>query len=213
LRGQEYQRLQISSLEPESSAMPNREDAWKLLCEYTQSESLRKHALAVEACLRAYARKLGGDGDLWGLAGLLHDFDYERWPNDEHHPEREHPFEGSKILRQSGYSEDLIHAILGHADYSGAPRISLLDHALFACDELSGFLTACALVKPSKSIHDVEVPSVKKKLKDKAFARGVSRNDVYKGAEELGVPLDEHIGFCIAAMRDVASELGLSGTS
>ena len=192
--------------------MPDRDDAWKLLCEYTQSESLRKHALAVEACMRAYARKLGADEELWGLAGLVHDFDYERWPNDEHHPDREHPYEGSKILRQKGYPEDLIHAILGHADYCGVPRTSLFDHALFACDELSGFLTACALVKPSKSIHDVEAASVKKKLKDKAFARGVSRDDVYKGAQELGVPLEEHIAFCIAAMRAVAPELGLSGT-
>ena len=193
--------------------MSDRQDAWKLLCEYTQSESLRKHALAVEACLRAYARKYGADEELWGLTGLLHDFDYERWPNDEHHPEKEHPFEGSKILRQHGYPEDLIHAILGHANYSGVQRTSALDHALFACDELSGFLTACALVKPSKSIHDVEAASVKKKLKDKAFARGVSREDVYKGAEELAVPLDEHINFCIAAMREVAGALGLSGTA
>jgi putative nucleotidyltransferase with HDIG domain len=193
--------------------MSDRQDAWKLLCEYTQSESLRKHALAVEACLRAYARKYGADEDLWALTGLLHDFDYERWPNDEHHPEKEHPFEGSKILRQHGYPEDLIHAILGHANYSGVQRTSALDHALFACDELSGFLTACALVKPSKSVHDVEASSLKKKLKDKAFARGVSREDVYKGAEELGVPLDEHINFCIAAMREVAGALGLSGTA
>ncbi len=191
--------------------MPDREDAWKLLREYTQSESLRKHALAVEACMRAYAQKLRRDEELWGLAGLLHDFDYERWPNDEHHPEREHPYEGSKILRRYGYPEELIHAILGHAHYSGVPRVSDFDHALFACDELSGFLTACALIKPSKSIHDVEVSSVKKKLKDKAFARGVSREDVYKGAEELGVPLEEHISFCIGAMRRVAPALGLSG--
>jgi putative nucleotidyltransferase with HDIG domain len=193
--------------------MPDRDEAWKLLCEYTQSESLRKHALAVEACMRAYARKLGADEELWGLAGLVHDFDYERWPNDEHHSEKEHPYEGSKILRQKGYSEDLIHAILGHANYCGVPRTSTFDHALFACDELSGFLTACALVKPSKSIHDVEAASVKKKLKDKAFARGVSRDDVYQGAQELGVPLEEHIAFCIAAMRAVAPELGLSGTA
>jgi putative nucleotidyltransferase with HDIG domain len=193
--------------------MSDRQDAWKLLREYTQSESLRKHALAVEACLRAYARKYGADEELWALTGLLHDFDYERWPNDEHHPEKEHPFEGSKILRQHGYPDDMIHAILGHANFSGVQRTSALDHALFACDELSGFLTACALVKPSKSIHEVEAASVKKKLKDKAFARGVSRDDVYKGAEELGVPLDEHINFCIAAMREVAGALGLSGTA
>ena len=186
---------------------------WKLLCEYTQSESLRKHALAVEACLRAYARKYGADEELWGLTGLLHDFDYERWPNDEHHPEKEHPSKARKFCGSTAIPEDMIHAILGHANYSGVQRTSALDHALFACDELSGFLTACALVKPSKSIHDVEAASVKKKLKDKAFARGVSRDDVYKGAEELGVPLDEHINFCIVAMREVAGALGLSGTA
>ena len=191
--------------------MPNREDSWKLLCEYTQSESLRKHALAVEACVRAYARKLGADEELWGLAALLHDFDYERWPNAGHHPTQEHPYEGSKILRERGYPEEMITAILGHADYSGVPRVSPLDHTLFACDELSGFLTACALIKPSKSIHEVETASVKKKLKDKAFARGVNRQDVYKGAEEIGIPLDDHIAFCIEAMRAIAPELGLAG--
>ncbi len=191
--------------------MPTRNDAWNLLCEYTQSESLRKHALAVEACVRAYARKLGGEKELWGLAGLLHDFDYERWPNAEHHPSQEHPWEGSKILRQRGYPEEVIQAILAHADYCGVARVSPLDRALFACDELAGFLTACALVKPSKSIHEVEAGSVKKKLKDKAFARGVSRQDVYKGAEELGVPLEEHIAHCIEAMRQAAPTLGLAG--
>jgi putative nucleotidyltransferase with HDIG domain len=191
--------------------MPNREDSWKLLCEYTQSESLRKHALAVEACVRAYARKLGADEELWSLAALLHDFDYERWPNANHHPTQEHPYEGSKILRERGYPEEMITAILGHADYSGVPRVSPLDHTLFACDELSGFLTACALIKPSKSIHEVETASVKKKLKDKAFARGVNRQDVYKGAEELGVSLDDHISFCIEAMRAIAPDLGLAG--
>jgi putative nucleotidyltransferase with HDIG domain len=191
--------------------MPNRDDAWKLLCEYTQGESLRKHALAVEACVRAYARKQGADEELWGMTALLHDFDYERWPNAERHPTQEHPFEGSKILREGGYPEEMIHAILGHADYSDVARVSALDHVLFGCDELAGFLTACALIKPSKSIHEVEAASVKKKLKDKAFARGVSRDDVYKGAEELGVPLDEHIAFCVAAMRGVAPALGLNG--
>ena len=193
--------------------MPNREDSWKLLCEYTQSESLRKHALAVEACVRAYARKLGADEELWGITALLHDFDYERWPNADHHPTQEHPYEGSKILREHGYPEEMVTAILGHAEYSGVPRVSPLDHTLFACDELSGFLTACALIKPSKSIHEVETASVKKKLKDKAFARGVSRQDVYKGAEELGVPLDDHISFCIEAMRRIAPELGLAGVA
>ena len=163
--------------------------------------------------MRAYARKAGSDEQLWGLAGLLHDFDYERWPNAEHHPAKEHPYEGSKILRERGYPEEIIHAILGHAHYSGVERVSPLDRALFACDELAGFLTACALVKPSKSIHDVETASVRKKLKDKAFARGVNREDVYKGAEELGMPLDEHISFCIQALRGIAGDLGLSGTS
>jgi putative nucleotidyltransferase with HDIG domain len=193
--------------------MPDRNDAWNLLCEYTQSESLRKHALAVEACMRAYAKKLDDDGDLWGITGLLHDFDYERWPNRDHHPTKEHPFEGSNILRQRGYPEQMIHAILGHAHYSGVERVSHLDHALFACDELAGFLTACALIKPSKSIHEVETASVAKKLKDKAFARGVSREDVYKGAQELGIPLEEHISFCIEALRGIAEELGLVGAN
>lgn len=193
--------------------MPNRDDAWKLLCEYTQSESLRKHALAVEACVRAYARKNGADENLWGVTALLHDFDYERWPNAEHSPTAEHPYEGSNILREKGYPEEMIHAILAHADYSGVARVSALDHTLFACDELAGFLTACALIKPSKSIHEVETASVKKKLKDKAFARGVHREDVYKGAEELGVPLEEHITFCIEAMRSIAPELGLAGVA
>jgi putative nucleotidyltransferase with HDIG domain len=193
--------------------MLDRNEAWNLLCEYTQGESLRKHALAVEACVRAYARKLGGDEELWGATALLHDFDYERWPNAEHHPTQEHPFEGSKILRERGYPDEMIHAILAHADYSGVPRVSPIDRALFACDELAGFLTACALIKPSKSIHEVEAASVRKKLKDKAFARGVSREDVYKGAEELGVPLDDHIACCIEAMRAVAPALGLNGPS
>lgn len=189
--------------------MPDRNDAWKLLCEYTASDSLRKHALAVEACVRAYARKLGGDEELWGLTGLLHDFDYEKWPNDAHHPTEEHPYAGTLILRDQGYPEEMIHAILGHANYSGIDRVSPLDHALFACDELSGFLTACALVKPSKSIHEVEPSSVKKKLKDKAFARGVSRDDVIQGAAEIGVPLDEHIAFVLEALRPHERVLGL----
>ena len=189
--------------------MLNRDDAWTLLCEYTQNENLLKHALAVEACVRAYARKLGGEEHLWGLTALLHDFDYERWPNEAHHPTQEHPYEGSKILRERGYPEELIRAILSHADYSGVPRQTPLEHALFACDELAGFLTACALVKPGKSIFEVETDSVKRKLKDKAFARGVNRQDVLKGAEELGVPLEEHIDFCIEAMRAVADRLGL----
>ncbi len=189
--------------------MPSRDEAWALLCEYTQNENLRKHALAVEACVRAYARKFGADEEFWGLTALLHDFDYERWPNDAHHPTREHPYEGSKILRERGYPEEMIRAILSHADYCGLPRQSQLEHTLFACDELAGFLTASALVKPGKSIFEVEPDSVKRKLKDKAFARGVNRQDVIRGAEELGVPLEEHIGFCIEALRGIADHLGL----
>ena len=193
--------------------MPNRDDAWNLLCEYTQNESLRKHALAVEACVRAYARKGGHDEGAWSVAALLHDFDYERWPNQEHHPAEGHPTEGSKILRERGYPEEMIRAILSHADYTGVDRQTSLEHALFACDELAGFLTACSLVRPSKSILDLEVSSVKKRMKDKAFARGVSREDVTKGTEELGISLDEHIANCIAAMRAVAGELGLAGSA
>jgi putative nucleotidyltransferase with HDIG domain len=192
--------------------MPTREDAWNLVCEYTQSESLRKHMLAVEACVRAYARKNGTDQELWGITALLHDFDYERWPNADHSPDREHPAEGSKILREQGYSEEIIRAILSHADYCPYPRQTPLEHTLFACDELAGFLTACAYVRPSKSILDLEASSVKKRMKDKAFARGVSREDVIKGAEELAVPLDEHITFCINALREHADALGLRGS-
>ncbi len=189
--------------------MPTREDAWSLLCEYTQNENLRKHALAVEACVRAYARKFGADEELWGVTALLHDFDYERWPNQAHHPTEEHPYEGSKILRERGYPEEMIRAILSHADYCGVPRQTPLEHTLFACDELAGFLTACALVKPGKSIFEVDTDSVKRRLKDKAFARGVNRQDVIQGAEELAIPLEEHIAFCVEAMRGVADRLGL----
>jgi putative nucleotidyltransferase with HDIG domain len=192
--------------------MSARDDAWALLCEYTQNESLRKHALAVEACVRAYARKNNDDEELWGITALLHDFDYERWPNDAHSPVEEHPAGGSEILRQRGYSEDLVRAIVAHADYCNVPRETPLEHTLFACDELAGFLTACSLVKPGKSIFEVETDSVKRKLKDKAFARGVNREDVRKGAEELGVPIEEHIAFCIAAMRETADALGLRGS-
>ncbi|MGB2621970.1 MAG: HDIG domain-containing metalloprotein [Candidatus Acidiferrum sp.] len=191
--------------------MPTREQAWTLLCEFTASESLRKHMLAVETCVRAYARKQGADEELWGLAALLHDFDYERWPNNDHSPNKEHPAEGAKILRERGYSEEVVRAILSHADYSGVARQSPLEHTLFACDELAGFLTACSYVRPSKSILDLEVDSVKRRLKDKAFAKGVSRDDVRKGAEELGIPLEEHIAFCIAALREQADALGLRG--
>ena len=193
--------------------MPTRNEAWQLVCEYTQSESLRKHMLAVETCVRAYARKFGADEDTWGVAGLLHDFDYERWPNNDHAPDHEHPAEGARILRERGYSEEIIRAILSHADYSNVPRQSELEHVLFACDELAGFLAACTYVRPSKSILDLEVDSVKKRLKDKAFARGVSREDVRKGAEELGVPLEEHITFCIEALRRNADAVGLRGNA
>jgi len=191
--------------------MLTREDAWKLLCEYTQSESLRKHMLAVETCVRAYARKNGAEEELWGITALLHDFDYERFPNAEHAADKEHPAEGARILRELGYPEESVRAILSHADYSGVVRQSPLEHTLFACDELAGFLTACTYVRPSKSILDLEVDSVKKRMKDKAFARGVSRDDVRKGAVELGIPLEEHIAFCIAAMRENADALGLRG--
>jgi putative nucleotidyltransferase with HDIG domain len=191
--------------------MPTRDDAWKLLCEYTQSESLRKHMLAVETCVRAYARKNNADEELWGITALLHDFDYERWPNAEHAADKEHPAEGAKILREQGYPGEAVRAILSHADYSGVARQSPLEHTLFACDELAGFLTACTYVRPSKSILDLEVDSVKKRMKDKAFARNVSRGDVRKGAEELGIPLEDHIAFCIKAMRENADALGLRG--
>jgi putative nucleotidyltransferase with HDIG domain len=193
------------------SSVPNREDAWKLLCEYTTSESLRKHMLAVEACVRAYARKFGGDENTWSVAALLHDFDYERWPNTEHAADQGHPSEGAKILRERGYPEEIINAILSHADYTNVPRKTQLEYTLFACDEVAGFLTACAYVRPSKSILDLEVDSVKRRLKDKAFAKGVSRDDVRMGAEELGIPLEEHIQFCIGALRENADALGLRG--
>ena len=191
--------------------MPTRDDAWKLVCEYTLSESLRKHMLAVETCVRAYARKNGADEELWGVTALLHDFDYERWPNNEHAADKEHPAEGAKILRELGYPEESVRAILSHADYSGVVRQSPLEHTVFACDEIAGFLTACTYVRPSKSILDLEVDSVKKRMKDKAFARCVSRDDVRKGAEELGIPLEEHIAFCIKAMRENADALNLRG--
>ncbi|MFQ5723352.1 MAG: HD domain-containing protein, partial [Terriglobia bacterium] len=166
----------------------------------------RKHALAVEACVRAYARRLGGDEEIWGIVGLLHDFDYERYPQAP-----DHPLEGSKILRQRGYPEEIIQAILSHADYMNVPRETPLQKALYACDELAGFITAVALVRPNKSLVEVKVSSVKKKFKDKAFARTVNREDIYRGAAELGVDLDEHIATCLEAMRGIAPELGLAG--
>ncbi|MDH4347852.1 MAG: HDIG domain-containing protein, partial [Gemmatimonadota bacterium] len=170
---------------------------------------LKKHMYAVEAAMRAMAEKYGGDPDEWGLVGLLHDFDYERYPNAEHSPTAEHPAEGVRILASQGFPEHLQRAILGHATYTGVPRDTPMAHALFAVDELCGFLVACALVRPSKSLADLEVPSVKKKLKDKAFARGVNREDVIKGAEELDIPLDEHIAFVLGALRPVERTLGL----
>jgi putative nucleotidyltransferase with HDIG domain len=189
------------------SFVPNRDDAWRLLTEYTKSESLLKHALAVEAAVRGYARKFGEDEESWGLVALLHDFDYERWPSLE-----EHPFRGSEILRKRGYPEWVIRAILSHADYSGVARESLLERALFACDEMAGFITAASLVRPSKSVLDLESKSVMKRMKDKAFARGVKREDLVAGAEQLGLPLEEHIGNVIAFMREEAEALGLKGT-
>ena len=186
----------------------NRADAWCLLTEFTQSESLRKHALAVEACMRAYARKLGGDEDQWALVGLLHDFDYERYPSAQ-----EHPFKGSEILAERGWPDELRRAILSHADYSGVARQSPMEKALFACDELAGFITATALVKPNKSLAEVDAKSVRKRMKDKAFARSVSRDDIINGAADLGIDLDQHITFCIEAMRTIATDLGLAGTA
>ncbi len=186
--------------------MVSRADAWELLCEHTESDSLRKHALAVEACMRAYARKAGEDQEAWGCVGLLHDFDYERYPNAP-----DHPTEGSKILRARGYPQEFVEAILSHADYMNVPRVTPLQKALFACDELAGFITAVTLVRPNKSLLEVEPSSVRKKLKDKSFARTVNREDIQRGAAELGVELDAHIGFCIEAMRGTAAELGLDG--
>ena len=184
----------------------SREAAWCLLTEFTQSESLRKHALAVEACMRAYSRKLGGEEELWGTVGLIHDFDYEKYPSAE-----EHPYKGSEILKQRGYSDEVRRAILSHAEYTGVTRESPMEKALFACDELAGFITATALIKPNKSLAEVDAKSVRKRMKDKAFARSVSREDIVNGAAGLGIDLDEHITFCIEAMKTVAGELGLAG--
>jgi len=182
----------------------DRQSAWDLLCEYTKNENLRKHALAVEACMRAYARKFSEDEGKWGVVALIHDFDYEVYPNAP-----DHPLKGSEILKERGYPEDVRRAILGHADHTGVPRDTLLAKALFACDELAGFITACALVRPDR-IAGLEARSVRKRMKDKAFARSVSREDITQGAEEVGVPLDDHITFCIQAMREIADELGLT---
>lgn len=188
--------------------MPDRNDAWELLCEYTKGESLRKHALAVEAAMRACAKRYGdpdADEDEWGLVGLLHDFDYEMFPSPD-----QHPFTGANILCGRGYSDRMIRAIMGHASYTGVPRDTIMARALFATDELCGFLVACALVRPAKSLDDLEVASVKKKLKDKAFARAVNREDIRQGMEELGVNLEEHVRFVIDALRPVQREIGLN---
>ena len=181
----------------------NRELAWNLLCEFTKNENLRKHALAVEACMKAYARKFGEDEEKWAMVGVIHDFDYEVYPNAP-----DHPLKGSEILKEKGYPEEVRRAILGHADYTGVPRDTLLAKVLFACDELAGFITACALVRPDR-LGTLEAKSVRRRMKDKAFARSVSREDILKSAEELAVPLDEHITFCIQAMREIADQLGI----
>ncbi|MFZ0806723.1 MAG: HD domain-containing protein [Candidatus Sulfotelmatobacter sp.] len=189
-----------------------REAAWELLTEFTQSESLRKHALAVEACMRAYSRKWGDgspeDENLWGVVGLLHDFDYDRWPSLE-----DHPYKGNEILKERGYSDEIRRAIMSHAEYTGVTRDTPMEKALFACDELAGFITAVALIKPGKSLVEVDVKSVRKRMKDKAFARKVNRDDIIQGAADLGVDLDEHIGFCIEALKPIAKELGLDGSA
>jgi putative nucleotidyltransferase with HDIG domain len=190
----------------------SREEAWTLMTAYTESESLRRHMLAVEAAMRAYARKFGENEERWGLAGLLHDFDYEQHPNPQWiADDNEHPLFGAGVLVREGYPEDVIYAIKTHAEYLGLPRISKMDKTLFAVDELTGLITAAALVRPDRSIMGLEAKSVRKKMKDKAFARGVNREDVIRGAADLGVDLDEHIAFVIAAMRGIADQLGLSG--
>lgn len=189
------------------SFLPDRESAWQLLNEYTKGESLLKHAMAVEAAVRGYARKFGEDEEGWGVVALLHDFDYERWPTLD-----DHPFKGSEILRERGYPDWVIRAILSHADYSGVARETLLEKTLFACDEMAGFVTAASLVRPSKSVLDLEAKSVVKRMKDKAFARGVKREDLVTGAELLKLPLEDHIANVIGFMREQADRLGLRGT-
>lgn len=184
----------------------DREQAWNILCEFTKSDSLRRHALAVESCVTAYARRFNEDEPTWSVTALLHDFDYEMHPDAP-----DHPMKGEPILAERGVSPEIRRAILSHANYSGVSRESLLEKALFACDELAGFLTACSYVKPGRSIHEVDTKSVRKKLKDKAFARSVSREDIINGATALNVDLDQHIEFCIEAMKERAAELGLAG--
>ncbi len=185
-----------------------RDEAWQTVCEFVQSDSLRRHMLAVEACMRAYARKFDEDEQRWAVTALLHDFDWEIHPAAP-----DHPMKGESILAERGVDEETRRAIVSHANYSGVSRDSLMEKALFACDELAGFLTACSYVKPSRSIEEVDVGSVKRKLKDKAFARNVSREDIVNGAQEFGVPLEEHIAFCISAMKERAIELGLAGSA
>ena len=192
--------------------IPTRADTLALMHEFTASESLRKHMLAVEGAMRAYARKFGEDEERWGTTGLIHDFDYERFPNNAHSATEEHPAEGVRILRGKGYPEEILEAILGHAQYCNTPRQSQMAKTLFAVDELTGLITATALVRPSKSVHEVDAKSVRKKMKDKAFARGVNRDDVINGAAELGVDLDEHITFVIESMKARSADLGLSGS-
>jgi len=187
---------------------PTREDAWKLLTEHTKNPNLIKHALAVEAAMRAYARRFGEDEELWGITGLIHDFDYEEHPTAE-----EHPLVGAKILEELGWPSEIIEAVKGHAEYLNVPRETLMAKALFAVDELTGLIVACTLVRPDKSIHSLKVKSVRKKWKDKSFARGVSREDIERGAAELGVDLNEHIAIVIEAMQSIAEELGLAGTA
>jgi len=184
----------------------DREDAWNILCEHTKTEPLRKHALAVEAAMRAYARKYGSDEERWAIVGLLHDFDFEMHPNVQ-----EHPVKGAEILRSRGVPEDIVYAVLCHADYLGLDRKTPMDRAIYAVDELAGFITAVALVRPGKSIDEVDASSVRKKMKDKGFARNVNRDDITKGAEQLGVDLDEHIAFVIESLKPVASQLGVAG--
>jgi predicted hydrolase (HD superfamily) len=185
-----------------------RDQAWDIVCEFVKNESLRRHVLGVEACMIAYAENFGEDREIWGVTALLHDFDWEIHPAAP-----DHPMKGEPLLAERGVSEEIRRAILSHANYSGVPRISKLEQALFACDELAGFLAACSYVKPNRSIYEVEIGSVKRKLKDKAFARNVSRDDIINGVQELGVPLDEHIGFCLNAMKARAAELGLAGVA
>jgi putative nucleotidyltransferase with HDIG domain len=184
----------------------DRELAWKILCEFTQSDSLRKHALAVETCVAAYARKLGEDERKWAVTALLHDFDWEMHPTLEEHPQK-----GEAILAERGVEEEIRRAILSHANHTGVTRETALEKTLYACDELAGFITAISYVKPHRSVFEVDLASVKKKMKDKAFARAVNRQDIVDGAEELGVPLDDHIDFCVKAMQARAEELGLKG--